>query len=104
MGHIISKTHVLFFLFRGRQSHTNCGDGSDDLPQLQLVQDGGFPCSVQPHHENPHLLLAYQALQQVPKDVSHDASGGEEVGAQLQQNCYTGCLLLYIATSRQNKP
>lgn len=52
-------------------SHTNGGDSRHDLPQLQLVEDGGFTSSVQPHHQNPHLLFAYQALQQVPKDVSH---------------------------------
>lgn len=43
-------------------SHTDCGDSRNDLPQLQLVENGGFTSSVQPHHQNPHLLFAYQAL------------------------------------------
>lgn len=55
-------------------SRTDCGDGGDDLPQLQLVEDGSLPGGVQAHHEDPHFFFAYQALQQVPKDVSHDDS------------------------------
>ena len=60
-------------------SRTDGGDGGDDLPQLELVQDGGLPGGVQPHHEDPHLLLADQTLQQVPKEVPHG-----------QHNAHTG--------------
>lgn len=51
------------------------GDGGDDLPQLQLVEDGGLPSGVQPHHQDPHLLLPNEALQQVPEDVAHGDGG-----------------------------
>lgn len=50
---------------------TDGGDGGDNLPQLQLVQDGGLPGSVQAHHQDAHLLLPNQALQKVPKDITH---------------------------------
>lgn len=54
--------------------HTDGGNGGDDLPQFQFVQDGCFPSSVQPHHQNPHLLLPNQTFQQVPENVPHGSS------------------------------
>lgn len=61
---------------------TDGGDGGDNLPQFELVEDGGLPSSVQPHHQDPHLLLPNQALQQVPEDVAHgDGGAGSEAGS-----------------------
>lgn len=54
-----------------RVGRTNGGDGGDDLPQFQLVEDGGLPRRVQPHHQDAHLLLPDQAFQQVPEYVAH---------------------------------
>lgn len=71
VGQMLIATRTGWVLLSPR---TDCGDGGDDLPQLQLVEDGGLPGGVQAHHEDPHFFFAYQALQQVPKDVSHDAS------------------------------
>lgn len=53
---------------------TNGGDGCDDLPQFQLVQDCGLSCSIQAHHQDAHLLLPNQALEKVSKDITHDRS------------------------------
>eukprot|EP00435_Cladocopium_sp_Y103_P048707 s1291_g14.t1 len=41
---------------------TDGWDCSDDLTQLQLVQNGGLTRSVQTDHQNPHLLLSNQPL------------------------------------------
>ena len=40
---------------------TDCGDGGDDLSELQLVEDCGLSRSVQPDHQDPHLLLSEQS-------------------------------------------
>ena len=44
------------------------GDGGDNLAQLELVEDGRLTGRVQPDHQDPHLLLAKQVLEQA--DVS----------------------------------
>lgn len=51
---------------------TNGRDGGNDLPQFQLIQDGGLSCSIQAHHQDAHLLLPNQAFQKVSKDITHD--------------------------------
>ena len=50
------------------------GDRGDDLAQLELVEDGGLAGGVQPHHQDPHLLLAEEALEQGGEEVAHVAS------------------------------
>lgn len=57
--------------------HTDSGNSGDNLPKFKFVQDGGFSCCVQPHHQNTHLLLPNQAFQQVPKNISHGAVGSD---------------------------
>lgn len=59
--------------------HPSCaltygGDGGDDLPQFQLIQDSGLSCCIQAHHQDAHLLLPNQALEKVSKDITHDCS------------------------------
>lgn len=51
---------------------TDGRDGGDDFTQLQLVEDRRFPRGVQPHHQDPHLLLSNEAFQQIPKNIPHD--------------------------------
>lgn len=46
------------------------GDSSDDLAELELVQDGRLTGGVQSDHQNAHLLLAEEAFEQVSEDVS----------------------------------
>lgn len=52
---------------------TNGWDGGDYFPQFELVEDCCFSCSIEPHHQDPHLLLPYEALQQIPENVPHDS-------------------------------
>ncbi len=44
---------------------TDCGDGGDDFTQLQLVEDGGLAGRIETDHQNAHLLLAPQAIEQL---------------------------------------
>ena len=37
----------------------------DDLAELELVEDGGLSGCVQPHHQDTHLLLANQSLEEL---------------------------------------
>ena len=50
---------------------TNGWDGGHDLSQLELIQDGSFTSSIKPHHEDPHLLLAEEALEEGGEHVTH---------------------------------
>ena len=50
---------------------TDGGDGGHDLAELQLVEDGGLTGRIQPDHEDPHLLLAKEALEQASENVPH---------------------------------
>ena len=44
---------------------TDCGDGSDDLAKLELVENGGFTGGIQTDHQDAHLLLAEEAGEQL---------------------------------------
>lgn len=52
-------------------NNTDCGDGGDNLSELQLEQDGGLTSGVQPNHENTHLLLAKEAIKQTTDHQTH---------------------------------
>ena len=69
-------------------ARTDGWDCGDYFSQLELVEDCCFTCSVEPHHQDSHLLLSYQALQQIPKNVPHDS---DEV---LQLQCVATILIL----------
>mmetsp|Transcript_114121 Transcript_114121/g.369113 ORF Transcript_114121/g.369113 Transcript_114121/m.369113 type:complete len:215 (-) Transcript_114121:23-667(-) len=47
------------------------GDRRHDLTELQLVQDRRLACSVQAHHDYPHLALAYDAIPQLRHGEAH---------------------------------
>ena len=57
---------------------TNGRDGGDDLAQLQLVQDGRLSGRVQADHQDTHLLLAPEAIEQLRECETH--LGGCRVG------------------------
>ena len=38
------------------------GDGGNNLSKLELVENGGLPRSIEPDHQDPHLLLAEETL------------------------------------------
>ena len=50
---------------------TDCGDGGDDLSQLQLVKDCGFTSCIQSNHENSHLFFAKEAFEEGGEHVTH---------------------------------
>ena len=50
---------------------TDCWDGGDDLAELQLVEDGGLAGSVQADHQNTHLLLAPEAIEELRECETH---------------------------------
>ena len=54
-----------------RDVETNCWDRCDYLTQLQLVQDGGLTCSIQPDHQDAHFRLADQPLPYLCESKTH---------------------------------
>jgi hypothetical protein len=52
---------------------TDCGDGSDDLSKLELVEDGGLTSRIETHHEDPHLLLGEEAAEELREGEPHVA-------------------------------
>lgn len=54
---------------------TDGGDGGDDLSQLELVQDGRLSGGVESDHQDAHLLLAEEALEQRGEHVAHGQAG-----------------------------
>lgn len=48
---------------QGGRGHTDGGDGGDDLTKLELVEDGGFTGSVETDHQDSHLLLPPQLVE-----------------------------------------
>mmetsp|Transcript_91360 Transcript_91360/g.178928 ORF Transcript_91360/g.178928 Transcript_91360/m.178928 type:complete len:216 (-) Transcript_91360:21-668(-) len=52
---------------------TDRRDRRHHLPQAQTVQDRGLPRGVQAHHQDPHLLLARQALPDLRERQAHSA-------------------------------
>ena len=55
----------------GEKFHTYGRDGGDDLTELELVEDGGLPCSVEADHEDAHLLLSEEALEELGEGETH---------------------------------
>ena len=66
---------------------TDCGDGGDDLSQLELVEDCCFSGCVQSNHQDPHLLLSEEALEQGGEHVTHGDVAVPLVWAQLVRIC-----------------
>jgi hypothetical protein len=45
--------------------HTDCGDGCDDFAELQLVQNRGLSGSIQTNHQDSHLLLSPELIEEL---------------------------------------
>jgi len=58
-------------VFNGLNVETDGGDGGDNLTELELIEDCGLARSVQPDHEDAHLLLAKEALEQFRDGETH---------------------------------
>lgn len=50
---------------------TDCGDGGDDFTELQLVEDGGLSGGIETNHENSHLLLSPETVEQTRECETH---------------------------------
>ena len=50
---------------------TDGRDGSNDLSELELVEDGGLSSGIESHHQDPHLLLRKQALEELGEGETH---------------------------------
>ena len=53
------------------QTHTNCGNGCDDLSQLELVQDGSLTSSIKTYHKNTHLFLGKEPAKKFGERQPH---------------------------------
>jgi len=71
------------FIFYCLNIEADCGDGGDDLSQLELVEDCCFSGCVQSNHQDPHLLLSEEALEQGGEHVTHGDVAVPLVWAQL---------------------
>jgi hypothetical protein len=47
------------------QVRTDSGDRGDNFAQLEFVQNGGLSGSIKTDHQNAHLLLAPEAVEQL---------------------------------------
>ncbi|RUS89062.1 hypothetical protein EGW08_003173, partial [Elysia chlorotica] len=63
-----SETDVFVFngMLKSREL-TDSRDCCDDFTQFELVQNCRFTSSIQTDHQNPHLTLAKEALEQIGK-------------------------------------
>ena len=52
-----------YFTYRGNRRH--------NLSQFELVQNSRLSSSIQTHHEDPHLLLPKQALEEIRNTQTH---------------------------------
>lgn len=50
---------------------TDGRDGGDDFTELELVEDGGFTGGVESDHQDSHLLLPPQLIEQLGKGETH---------------------------------
>ena len=50
---------------------TDGRDGGNDLSELELVEDSGLASGIESHHQDPHLLLRKQALEELGEGETH---------------------------------
>lgn len=55
-----------------RSVRTDSGDSGDDFTELELVQDRGLSGGVETNHQNAHLLLAPELIEQLRECKTHD--------------------------------
>lgn len=66
----VKETRRQWRMARGG-AHTDGGDGCDDFAELQLVEDGGLSGGVQTNHQDSHLLLAPEPVEQLRECETH---------------------------------
>jgi hypothetical protein len=52
-------------------SHTDGGDGGDDFTKLELIENGGLSGSIESDHQNSHLLLPPELVEELRKCETH---------------------------------
>lgn len=50
---------------------TNSGNSRDDLTKLELVENGGFTGGIETDHQDTHLLLPPQLIEDLGKGETH---------------------------------
>lgn len=55
----------------GLDVEANGRDSGDNLAKLELVENGGFTGGIETDHENSHLLLPPQLIEQLGKSETH---------------------------------
>ena len=50
---------------------TDGGDGRDNFAQLEFVKDGGFTGGIETDHQDTHLLLPPQLIEDLGKGETH---------------------------------
>jgi len=55
----------------GLDVESDCWDSGDDLTKLELVEDGGLSGSIQTNHQDSHLLLSPQLIEQLRECKTH---------------------------------
>jgi hypothetical protein len=76
-----SKANVL--VFDSLHVEPYCGNGGDDLSELQLVEDGGLTSCIETDHKDPHLLLGEEAAEELREGEPHVATAVKAVNQQL---------------------
>ena len=66
-----SSQFLEFDAKRWTTTRTDCGDGGDDFTELQLVEDGGLSGGIETDHENSHLLLSPETVEQTRECETH---------------------------------
>jgi len=56
-------------------TRTDGGDSRDNLTQLQFVQNCRLSSGVEPNHQNAHLLLPPEAVEQLRERETHRGGG-----------------------------
>jgi len=69
----------------GLNVETDGGNGRDDLAELELVENGGLSGSVETDHENSHLLLSEEVLEDSRKGHPHLGGIGLSAGDGLER-------------------
>ena len=60
--------------------HTDSGDGGNDLAKLELIQNRCLSCGIQTNHQNSHLLLSPELVEEFGECKTHDCGLGIWVG------------------------
>jgi len=60
----------------GLNVESNCRNGCDNFTKLQLVENGSLSGSIQTDHQNSHLLLSPETVEDLGKCETHDCGVG----------------------------